>query len=87
MTDPVSVGWVVSPVVGCVGDSAGPVAVTVSSQSLSVVCDEEVVSDEDDVGTPDTLGVGVTVPDVEIVLLLEVDVVGITGLLVEVLNV
>lgn len=87
MTDPVSVGLVVSPVVGCVVDSTGAVAVAVSSQSPSEVCDEEVVSDGDDVGTPDTLGVGVTVPGVEIVLLLEAEVVGITGLLVEVLDV
>lgn len=87
MTDPVSAGLVVSPVVGCVVDSTGAVEVAVSSQSPSVVCDEEVVSDGDDVGTPDTLGVGVTVPDVEIVLVLELEVVGITGLLVEVLDV
>lgn len=85
MTVPVSVGLVVSPVVGCTVDSVGSEAVAVSSQSLSVVCDEEVVSDG--VGIPDTLGVGVTVVDVEIVLLLEVEVVGITGLLVEVLDV
>ena len=87
MTDPLSVGLVVISVVGCVVDSVGPVAVAVSSQSLSLVCDEDVVSEGDDVGTPDTLGVGVTVLDVEIVFLLEVEVVGITGLLVEVRDV
>lgn len=85
MTVPVSVGLVVSSVVGCTVDSVGSEAVAVSSQSLSVVCGEEVVSDG--VSTPDTLGVGVTVVDVEIALLLEVEVVGITGLLVKVLDV
>ena len=65
------------PVVCCVADSV--VLVEVSSQLLSVICED--VSVDDEVGTPGTLGVGVT--GVLVLVLVLDEVVGTTGLLVE----